>query len=87
MDEAVIRAIAKRLDVWPGLVSGTPGLGSPAGVAWGGVESLASVGTMNVPSPARVPANGPVANESRSRGNGHRTSGIGNATEADEWTK
>jgi epoxyqueuosine reductase len=44
------------------------GLGSPAGVAWGGVESLACVGTVTVPSLARVPANGRTANESRSRG-------------------
>ena len=59
MDEAVIRAIAKWPDVPArrGLVSGTPGLGSPAGVAWGGVESLAGVGTINVPSLAHVPAN------------------------------
>jgi hypothetical protein len=46
----------------------SPGLGSPAGVAWGGVESLASVWAVNVPSLARVPANGRTANESRSRG-------------------
>jgi len=44
------------------------GLGSAAGAAWGGVGSLASVGTEDVPGPARVPANGRTANESRSRG-------------------
>jgi len=77
MDEAVVRAIAK----WPnvparrGLVSGTPGLGSPAGVAWGGVESVAGVGTVDVPSLPRVPANGRIANESRSRGQRRLTDG------------
>ena len=46
------------------LVMKSPGLGSPAGVAWGGVESFASVGTVIVPSLARVPADGRSANES-----------------------
>ena len=44
------------------------GLGSPAGVAWGAVESLASVEAVIGRDPARVPANGRTANESRSRG-------------------
>jgi hypothetical protein len=57
VDEIVIRAMAKWMDVRPGLVSDlSPGLGSPAGVAWGGVESIASVRTATVPSLARVPA-------------------------------
>ncbi|MEO8004165.1 MAG: hypothetical protein ABI771_04630 [Betaproteobacteria bacterium] len=42
MDDSVIRAMAKWLDARAGPVSGAPGLGSPAGAAWGGVESGAS---------------------------------------------
>ncbi|HXF15700.1 MAG TPA: hypothetical protein VN496_01790 [Burkholderiales bacterium] len=75
MDDIVIRAMGKLLDVWPRLVSGTPGLGSPAGAAWGGVESSASVDASQY-RVARVPADGRSANESRSRGSGHWSSGF-----------
>ena len=69
-----------------GLVSAlAPGLGSPAGAAWGGVESLARVDTSQC-RVARVPADGRSANESRSRGSGHQTSGITHVHRGNAWT-
>ena len=51
-----------------GLVSAlAPELGSPAGVAWGGVE-LWRACEPNYAESSRVPANGRAANESRSSG-------------------
>ena len=60
-----IAAVAERADSLP---TESAGLGSPAGAAWGGVESGAGVEGAHVPRLARVPANGRTANESRSRG-------------------